>query len=152
MIAKVKKNCTLSPDYTILVLDSFTAQLFSRLKVNFYELYRYNIYQVEDIKKQRKRYPMSDAIYFVEPSRKSIERVVADFPTQDQFGYDQYGQTHIILTGSCPEHLLESISMCEKLMQKTMSFLEANIDFNVVMDNVFTVSASLSSDQLNSSE
>ena len=80
MIAKVKENCTLSPDYTILVLDTFTARLFSKLQISFYELYRYGIYQVEDLKKRRKRYPMSDAIYFIEPSRMSIDRVIADFP------------------------------------------------------------------------
>ena len=80
MLAKVKANCTLSPEYTILVLDSFTARLFSKLNINFYELYRNNIYQVEDLAKNRKRYPMSDAIYFIEPTRSSIARIISDFP------------------------------------------------------------------------
>ena len=44
MIAKVKENCTLSPDYTILVLDSLTAKLFTKLNISFYELYRFGIY------------------------------------------------------------------------------------------------------------
>lgn len=51
MLAKVKENCTLSPEFTILVLDSFTARLFSKLNINFYELYRHNVYQVEDLAK-----------------------------------------------------------------------------------------------------
>ena len=88
MIAKVKDNCTLSPSYTILILDSFTAKLFSKLQINFYELYKYGIYQVEDLGKQRKRYPMSDAIYFIEPSRKSIDRIIGDFPEYDNIPYD----------------------------------------------------------------
>ena len=91
MIAKVKNNCTLSPGYTILVLDRFTAKLFAKLQINFYELYKYGIYQVEDIGKQRKRYPMSDAIYFVEPTSDSIGRIIADFPENDEIPYDQYG-------------------------------------------------------------
>ena len=31
--------------------------------------------------------------------------------------------------------------MCDGLMQRTMTFLEANIDFTVIMDNIFTASA-----------
>ena len=65
MIAKVKQNCTLSPEYIVLVLDSYTAQLFSSLSINFYDLYRHNVFQVEDLAKQRKRYPMTDVIYFI---------------------------------------------------------------------------------------
>ena len=80
MLAKVKENCTYSPEYTILVLDSFTARLFTALNISFYELYQHNVYQVEDLAKQRKRYPMSDVIYFVEPTRRSVGRVMADFP------------------------------------------------------------------------
>ena len=88
MIAKVKLNCTLSPDFVVLVLDQHTAHLFSRLNLSFYELYRYNVFQVEDLKKHRKRYPMTDVIYFVQPSVDSIKCIMDDFPEQDEFDYD----------------------------------------------------------------
>ena len=65
MIAEVKKSCTLSPDYIILVLDKYTARLFSQLNINFFDLNRHKVFQIEDLAKMRKRYPMSDAIYFI---------------------------------------------------------------------------------------
>ena len=45
------------------------------------------------------------------------------------------------MTSGCPDNLLENLSMCEKLIQRTMTFTEANVDFSVVMDNIFTASA-----------
>lgn len=88
MVATLKQNCTLSPDYVILVLDSHTAHLFARLNLSFYELYRHNVFQVEDLKKHRKRYPMSDVIYFIQPSVESVEAILKDFPEKDEFEYD----------------------------------------------------------------
>ena len=80
MIAEVRQNCTLSPEYIVLVLDNFTARLFSQLQMNYYELYRQKVYQVEDLAKKRKRYPMTDVIYFIQPDEESIEMVIKDFP------------------------------------------------------------------------
>ena len=141
MIAEVLKNCTLSPDYVILVLDDYTVHLFSQLRINFYDLYRHKVYQVEDLNKQRKRYPMTDAIYFIEPSLESVRRILDDFPAKDPIDYDQYGQTHLVFTSSCPESLLEDIAQNPKLTAKTMTFLEANVDFQIFTDNIFLVSA-----------
>ena len=45
------------------------------------------------------------------------------------------------MTSGCPDNLLENLSMREKLIQRTMTFTEANVDFSVVMDNIFTASA-----------
>ena len=88
MIAKVKRNCTLSPNYVVLVLDSYTAKLFASLGINFYDLYRHSVFQVEDLAKVRKRYPMTDAIYFLHPSHESVKIMIQDFPAEDKFDYD----------------------------------------------------------------
>ena len=50
---------------------------------------------------------------------------------------------HIVFTGSCPDSLLEDISLNPKLVGRTVTFLEANVDFTVVMDNIFTVSSTM---------
>jgi hypothetical protein len=88
MISQIKPNCTLSPDFVVLVLDKYTTHLFTRLNLSFYELYSHNVFQVEDLKKHRKRYPMTDVIYFVQPSFDSVETIINDFPEQDKFDYD----------------------------------------------------------------
>jgi len=45
----------------------------------------------------------------------------------------------LVFTSPCPESLLDEISANLKLAQKTMTFLEANIDFQIYMDNIFLV-------------
>ena len=85
---------------------------------------------------------MTDAIYFVEPTRESIDRIIEDFPAVDQFDYDQYGQVHLVFTKTCPDSLVEELAMNEKLSQKMMTFTEANVDFQVYMDNVFLLNIS----------
>ena len=58
---------------------------------------------------------MSDTIYFVEPTRDSIDLILADFPKQDNIEYDQYGQVHLVFTRNCPESLAEHMAMNQKL-------------------------------------
>ena len=53
---------------------------------------------------------MTDVIYFIEPSLDSINDLLADFPAQDKFDYDQYGQVHIVFTSTCPDSELEKIT------------------------------------------
>ena len=72
----------------VLVLDQHTAQLFSRLNLSFYELYRHSVFQVAELGKQRKRYPMTDVIYFLSPTHDSVTRLIAEFPEQDEYEYD----------------------------------------------------------------
>ena len=45
---------------------------------------------------------------------------------------------HVVFTGPCPDYLLESISETPKLAERIMTVLEANVDFQLFEDNVFT--------------
>lgn len=50
-----------------------------------------SIYQIEKLELKRKRYPMSDVIYFIETSNAdSLQQVIAEFPPdeEDSFSYD----------------------------------------------------------------
>ena len=38
--------------------------------------------------KSRKRYPMTDVIYFIQPDEESIEKLIEDFPKDDDLPYD----------------------------------------------------------------
>lgn len=76
----------LSKRYLILVCDKKCAKLLNQLCITPIHLVRHQIYQIEDLTKPRKRYPLSDAIYFISP--ESIALVLKDFPTQDDIQYD----------------------------------------------------------------
>jgi hypothetical protein len=57
MVGTIRKNCTLTPEYIILVLDCFTARQFVQLDIRFFDMYKFKVFQVEDLTKMRKRYP-----------------------------------------------------------------------------------------------
>ena len=137
MLAKLLPYCTLSPDFVILVLDSYTANMLGNLQIDFSEFYKRKVFQIEDLNKQRKRYPMTDVIYFIQPDHETIAKVIHDFPEEDEIPYDQYGQVHFAFTGHCPESFIESLAKAEKLSKRVASFIEVNTDFCVMSDNVF---------------
>lgn len=75
----------------ILVVDNFCAKLVSQF-CSLFELIRAgDVYQIESLTVKRKRYPQSHVIYFVDgANRESIERVIADFPADedDELSFD----------------------------------------------------------------
>ena len=78
MIEAVKHNSEFSRDYLILILDSSAVRVFSSV-CKFFELYKVGLYHTEILEKKRKKYPKTDAIYFISPTRRSIQRLVEDF-------------------------------------------------------------------------
>lgn len=72
MLAAVRKNAVLSPDYLILVLDCHTAKQFVQFDIRFFDMYKHKVFQVEDITRARKRYPQSDVVYYVSPCADTV--------------------------------------------------------------------------------
>ena len=70
----------MSPDYLIMVLDHHTAKLLSVHQIEFFDLFKQNVYHLEDLNKQRKYYPASDVIYFVAPTEQAVRMICEDFP------------------------------------------------------------------------
>jgi hypothetical protein len=88
MFTYVRKRAILSPDYIILVVDKASAQLLNSLGSRQFDLITNKIYQVEDLNLGRKRYPMSDVLYLIEPAKRSVQKIIDDFPEQDKLDYD----------------------------------------------------------------
>ena len=78
MIQAVKNHANFSPEYLIMILDFSSARVFASC-CKWYELYQAKVYHTEILEKKRKKYPMTDAIYFISPSRRSIQKLVEDF-------------------------------------------------------------------------
>jgi hypothetical protein len=84
----VRSRAVISPEYIILVVDSFCANLINQLGSRQYDLIERKFFQVEDLNLVRKRYPMTDVLYFIEPTRQSIDKVLNDFKADDPIEYD----------------------------------------------------------------
>jgi hypothetical protein len=134
---KVLPACRDSKDYLILVLDDFAAGLISNFCTTFELMEAGNIYQIEKLGLSRKRYPMSDVVYIVQPSQGSIQKVIEDFPAEDQFSFDQYGTVHLCFLTQVPDERMQEIARCPKLVGKVRTLVEVNLDFKVWQDNVF---------------
>lgn len=107
MFRKISANATISPDYIVLVLDGHTTHQFGTFGVAFFEMFKYKIFQVEDITRPRKRYPQSDVIYYVSPCMDSVKRIVDDFKDEDEIEYDQYGMVHLAFCATVPDSLMK---------------------------------------------
>ena len=146
MIEAVKRNSQFSRDYLILILDSSAVRVFSSV-CKFFELYKVGLYHTEILEKKRKKYPKTDAIYFISPTRRSIQRLVEDFsdnphgedpsqaPTIDQ--RPQYGCVHLCFTSKVSNELMALIVSCKLLVKRIRSFFVINLDFFFFNDSVF---------------
>lgn len=76
-------------------MDDYATKLLSDFCKMFDIMDAGNCYQIEKLNLERKRYPMSDVIYLVQPSEESINRIIQDFPLEDKLSYDQYGNVHL---------------------------------------------------------
>lgn len=101
-----------------------------------YDLLQYRVYQIEKLSLKRKRYQKTDAIYFISPSRESIQFLIDDFSDLERI---QYGSVHLCFAGHITDEQLGLISKCKELIKRLKSFKEINIHFYLFEDNVFTL-------------
>ena len=65
------------------------------------------------IERRRKKFPKTDAIYFITPTKRSIQRLIDDFEIKGEKGVNeeliskpQYGAVHLFFTSKVPESLV----------------------------------------------
>jgi len=78
MIENARRHARYSKDYQILIMDSSALKVFSSC-CKFFEVYQANLYHIERLEVKRKRFPKTDAIYFISPTHQSVARLLQDF-------------------------------------------------------------------------
>ena len=81
MIGTAKKRALYDREYLILVMDSSALKVFSSC-CKMFEVFGAGLYHIERLEKKRKKYPKTDAIYFISPNKLSIQRLLDDFPPE----------------------------------------------------------------------
>lgn len=56
-----------SKDYMLLILDHAALRVFSSC-CKFFDVYKANMYHIERLEVRRKRFPNTDAVYFISPT------------------------------------------------------------------------------------
>jgi syntaxin-binding protein 1 len=82
MIETARRH-TQKKDYMIMVLDKAALRVFSSC-CKFFDVYKANLYQIERLEYRRKKYPETDALYFISPTEESINFLLQDFLSSDQ--------------------------------------------------------------------
>uniref|UniRef100_H2YQS7 Syntaxin binding protein 1a n=1 Tax=Ciona savignyi TaxID=51511 RepID=H2YQS7_CIOSA len=88
---------------------------------------------VEDLTKTRQPMPSFEVVYFVTPSKDSVDRIIEDF-LDDR----KYKQAHIFFTDTCPDPQFKAI--CQSNVSKYIKTVkEVNIAFLPYESQVFTL-------------
>lgn len=77
MIENARRHAQ-SKDYLIMILDQAALRVFSSC-CKFFDVYKVNLYHIERLEVRRKRFPHTDAIYFISPTIESINYLLKDF-------------------------------------------------------------------------
>ncbi|KAH9276482.1 hypothetical protein BASA83_001183 [Batrachochytrium salamandrivorans] len=119
--------------WKLLVVDGPASKLLN-LICKSHEILEENVTIIEEMFHKRQAFPTYEAIYFITPTERSIDRLIADFT----FDKPLYLAAHIFFISSLDDSLFEKIkkSGTSKYI-KTLK--EMNIDFLGIEPQVFSV-------------
>ncbi|XP_025899620.1 syntaxin-binding protein 3 isoform X2 [Nothoprocta perdicaria] len=126
-------DCKKEDEWKIIVLDDYTTKLLS-LCCKMSDLLGEGITVVEDINKNREPAPYMKAVYFITPTKKSVDGLIGDFISKSS---RRYRAAYVYFTDSCPDHLFNKIkSSCSKSIRRCK---EISISFFPSESQVFTL-------------
>ncbi|KAM9129954.1 syntaxin-binding protein 3 isoform 1-T1 [Pangshura tecta] len=120
-------------EWKIIILDDFTTKLLSSC-VKMTDLVAEGITAVENVYKNREPVPHMKAIYFITPTKKSIDGLINDFVSKSS---SKYKAAYVYFTDFCPDDLFNKMkSSCSRAIRRCK---EINISFFPYESQVFTL-------------
>ncbi|XP_010007812.1 PREDICTED: syntaxin-binding protein 3 [Nestor notabilis] len=116
-----------------MLLDDYTTKLLSQC-CKMTDLLAEGITVVENVYKNREPVPHMKAIYFITPTKKSVDGLIDDFITKSS---SRYKAAYVYFTDFCPDNLFNKIKLsCAKSIRRCK---EINISFFPYESQVFTL-------------
>ncbi|XP_032048349.1 syntaxin-binding protein 3 [Aythya fuligula] len=126
-------DCRKEDEWKIILLDDYTTKLLS-LCCKMTDLLAEGITVVENVYKNREPVPHMKAIYFITPTKKSVDGLIDDFISRSS---SRYKAAYVYFTDFCPDNLFNKIkSSCSKSIRRCK---EINISFFPYESQVFTL-------------
>ncbi|PKK28001.1 syntaxin binding protein 3 [Columba livia] len=126
-------DCRKEEEWKIILLDDYTTKLLS-MCCRMTDLLAEGITVVENVYKTREPVPHMKAIYFITPTKKSVDGLIDDFITKSS---SRYKAAYVYFTDFCPDNLFHKIkSSCAKSIRRCK---EINISFFPYESQVFTL-------------
>ncbi|CAI2361486.1 unnamed protein product [Moneuplotes crassus] len=133
MLAKVKRVERANNYYLILVMDKHTRKLFADV-CSLFEIMTKNVFQLENLELQRKKFPSTAAIYFISPTESSIKKLLEDYEDPKE---PQYASAHVFLSTKLSDSLMDELSRSQGLISSIKTLTELNVDINLYENNIF---------------
>lgn len=116
----------------VLICDDTTLKVVSSC-LRVHEINELGIGAVLNITYQRERLPHTTAVYFLTPSKQSIQALLDDFSKKPQ-----YGKVYVYTTGSVSPGILEAIGSSH-LADHLEEFQEVPLDFQAIESRLVTL-------------
>uniref|UniRef100_A0A669PIJ2 Syntaxin binding protein 3 n=1 Tax=Phasianus colchicus TaxID=9054 RepID=A0A669PIJ2_PHACC len=117
----------------VILLDDYTTKLLS-LCCKMSDLLAEGITVVENVYKNREPVPHMKAIYFITPTKKSVDGLIDDFISKSS---SRYKAAYVYFTDTCPDNLFNKIkSSCARSIRRCK---EISVSFFPYESQVFTL-------------
>jgi syntaxin-binding protein 1 len=93
-----------------------------------------NVFHLENLELVRKDFPNTPAVYFISPTRSSVERVIKDFKDAKM---PHYASIHLFFSSKLQTNLMELLSAEKAIVERVKSFIELNVDLSLYEDNIY---------------
>ena len=133
MITTVRKAEKGNNDYLIMIMDDHTKELFAGIW-NLFEIMTKNVFHLERLELKRKEFPLTPAIYFISPTKKSIDLLVEDFEDPEK---PHYAFAHVFFSSKAPDKFIRKMSEYEGVVDRVKTLIELNVDLNLYSDNIY---------------
>lgn len=123
--------------FLLLILDEYTAKLISSF-VTMTDVLNKGIFSVEKLEIGRQKFPNYQAIYFISPTKSSIDYILKDFEDKQN---PQYKRIHIFFSHQVMDSSLNLLAS-EKLYPRILTCKELNLSFLCKNSNLFELGVS----------
>jgi syntaxin-binding protein 1 len=135
VLDEIIEEIKLKSGFFIMIVDKKSLGIISNA-VSVLDLTQRGVTVIEQLEKSRKPMPEVDALYFLTPTYKSINRLTVDFIEQAP-----YRQVHLFFTGKISDKSMRSIAN-SSVMPYIKTFKEANCGFRIIGRDCFSLETS----------
>lgn len=113
--------------WKVLILDQVTIKVISKI-CKMGDIFEEGISVVEDLSKRRQPMRTLEAVYFLHPSRESVQLFMEDMAAKQPL----YKKAHVFFSMQLPNQLLQLIKSSPSVLSHIASLAELNLEFWIV--------------------